>query len=273
MCFTVSTSAWRLVRAARLLWSPGFRFSHPQKTRLTLLRKPVRMNSCYTGPMDDKNLVELLARWQQGDRRAGDQVYRHLAPDIIGFFRNKARAEIDDLVQETFKRLASKQQEIHNPKGFALRIAQLVLFEHYRSRSKHGPFDPDVDSLARLDPGPSTIAARRREHRLLLTALRHLPVQDQIYIEQFYFAGEESQKIAEDFEVDPSTMRTRLANARKRLCNEIARLAESEPLARSTNDDLDRWAADIKKLLEHVAYAGGERSTAGLDTMMVDHGR
>ena len=88
--------------------------------------------------------------------------------------------------------------------------------------------DFSTDSAADLGTSPSLAAAREQEHRLLLDALHRLPVDTQMLIELHYWEGMDAAALAGMFEVDPTTIRTRLHRARARLRQSIEQL-ERDP--------------------------------------------
>ena len=194
----------------------------------------------------------LLERWRAGDPEAGAQVVTRHGHAVIRLFRNKVSKGVESLVQETFKRLFEARDRIRNGRAlraFILAIARNVMREHARELAKARAFDPEVDSMAALDPGPSTIAGQRREHRLLGEGLRRLSLNDQIMLELFYWEGLEAPEIAQIEGVSPSAIRTRLGTARKRLAVLIAELGQSARLVASTVDGLDMWADQIRQQL------------------------
>lgn len=193
--------------------------------------------------------AELLHRWRGGDSEAGDQILTRHGDAVIRFFRNKVCDGAEDLVQQTFLRLLEGRNRIKDGvalRGYVLGIARNVLREHIRRLAPERELDPEDDSMASLAPGPSTIAGRRREHRLLLEALRQLPVDDQIALELFYWEGLKANHIAEVMGVSHSAMRSRLAKARSLLVERIRKLDESAQLIESTVRGLDEWASEIR---------------------------
>ena len=49
--------------------------------------------------MDD---LELLQRWRDGDRAAGNELFERHFTAVCNFFRNKVSDGVDDLIQRTF---------------------------------------------------------------------------------------------------------------------------------------------------------------------------
>lgn len=198
---------------------------------------------------DEHALVEA---WQGGDKRSGALLFdRYFAP-ISRFFRNKLPDQAEDLIQQTFAAILEGRDRLHASTSFRsylFGIAHNLLRAQLRSLSRDRAFDPLASSIAELAPSPSQLLVARAEQRLLLRALRKLPVEHQIALELSYWEGFNAAEIAEILMVPHSTMRSRLGRARALLEQAIAELADSPVLASSTVEGLDGWAKDIRARL------------------------
>ncbi len=90
--------------------------------------------------------------------------------------------------------------------------------------------------------------ARRAEHRLLLEALRHLPIEQQLLLELFDWEGQVGRELAIILNVPEGTVRSRLRAARRALVQAMQRLAASPDLLESTLANLDQWARGLREL-------------------------
>ena len=181
--------------------------------------------------MDD----ELLARWCEGDVRAGDRLFERHSDSIIRFFRGMVRDGAEELVQETFTRVVAARERIHSDfRAYLFGVAWNVMRGHLRKLARDRKVDPASESMVNLDPGPSTLAARRREHRLLHEALRRLPTQHQAALQLHYWEGLKTREIAEIMGLSPSGMRTRLQTAKAQLERIYDELESTMPLVVST---------------------------------------
>jgi RNA polymerase sigma factor (sigma-70 family) len=170
-------------------------------------------------------------------RRMDEQFFERHAPAIVRFFRGLVRDDVEELVQETFVRMLEGQDRIRadtDPHAYLVGIARNVLREHLRKLVRARKIDPDVESMAVLDPGPSTIAARRREQRMLTEALRRLPVRLQVILQLHYWDKLKAKEIAAIEGISASGMRDRLMRARKLLKRQLAELERTTPLFVST---------------------------------------
>jgi RNA polymerase sigma factor (sigma-70 family) len=199
--------------------------------------------------MEDR---ELLEAWRAGDRSAGERLVARHFRTVYGFFRNKLEAEIEDLVQRTFLRCLEARDAFRGESSFRtylLAIARNELFGHFRGRGIR--LDPQQTSIALIDTGtrPSAIVDRKREHRLLVRALRTLPLDEQILLELFYFEELPGPELAVVLSVPEGTVRTRLRKARALLEKAVAELEAAGEGVRATTDDIDRWAASLRSVI------------------------
>lgn len=199
--------------------------------------------------MDDG---ELLQAWRAGDRSSGERLVARHFRTVYGFFRNKLDAEVEDLVQRTFLRCLEARDAFRGESSFRtylLAIARNELYGHFRGRGVQ--LDPQATSLAVIDTGtrPSAIVDRKREHRLLVRALRILPLDDQILLELHYFEELPGSELAVVFAAPEGTIRTRLRKARALLEKAVLDLEAAGEGVRATTEDIDRWALSLREVI------------------------
>ena len=199
--------------------------------------------------MDDG---ELLQAWRAGDRPAGERLVARHFRTVYGFFRNKLEADVEDLVQRTFLRCLEARDAFRGEgtfRAYLLAIARNELFAYFRGRGVR--LDPHDTSASVIDTGtrPSVALDRRREHRLLVRALRSLPLDEQILLELFYFEEMPGPELAVVLEVPEGTVRTRLRRARALLEKAVTELEAAGEGVRATTDDIDRWAASLRDVI------------------------
>ncbi len=196
--------------------------------------------------MDDLALVDA---WRSGDRRAGEALFRRHFQGISRFFRNKFSAGVDDLVQQTFMGLLEGRERLAsgaNFRSYLFGVAHNVLRAHLRGMARQGAFDPTTSAIVDLDPGAGTMLGERQEQRLLLAALRSIPLEAQVALELVYWEQLNAAEIAEILGVPHSTMRSRIQRARQLLQQAIERLGESPALIESTLGGLEAWAVAVR---------------------------
>ncbi len=202
--------------------------------------------------------AELLLAWRAGDEQAGRALVERHIEGLYAFFRSKLAGEVDDHIQRVFLSLVEARDRIQDAQSlrvYLFRVARNELYTHFRRRRTDlvGTALGDV-SVEDLGERPSQWLARRQEQRLLVRALRRLPLDDQIALELFYWERLTGGQIARVLGMPEGTVRTRLRRARHDLHTWIQRLAATPHLARSTSDDLERWVASLRR---QIAPGGG----------------
>jgi RNA polymerase sigma factor (sigma-70 family) len=195
---------------------------------------------------------QLVARWRGGDRQACAELFAIYYDGVARFFRNKVPGQADDLIQRTFLRCFEGIERLHDAgkfRSFLFAIAHNVLREHLRERS-HDPLDLESWRAIDLDPSPSALLAAREQQRLLLIALRHIPMVHQIVLELHYWEQMRGADIAEILDEPVGTIKTRLRRARQLLEQAISELAQSPSSVSVSMAELERWAAAVSEALD-----------------------
>lgn len=162
---------------------------------------------------------ELLQRWRDGDRGAGETlVERHFAA-IHRFFINKTSRDPDDLAQTTFLRCVERRDTFEGRSSFRtflFGVARHVLHEHYR-KVYRADFEPGTTSVADVDPTPSQMVSEAQWQQLFFDTLRAIPSQMQVLLELYYWEGLSTAELAEVFDTARGTIKSRLHAARDEL--------------------------------------------------------
>jgi RNA polymerase sigma factor (sigma-70 family) len=193
---------------------------------------------------------DLLLAWRSGDPSAGQQLIERHLETIHRFFSNKVPGATDDLVQKTFLACVEAVEAFEGRASFRsylFGIARNVLHRHYRDR--HQGFDPlavSMSSVAADERSPADRVTDREEQRLLLRALRALPLELQTLLELAYWEGLSDRELAEILEIPAGTIKSRLRKARQQLEQLMSTLAGSPGLLQSSRITLDAWAAGIR---------------------------
>ena len=127
--------------------------------------------------------ADLYAAWANGDRSAGEQLVERYLGAMARYFANKVAdvADRGELVSETFEACArglGGYRGTGSFRAYLFGVAYNVLRHYLRARLNEPQIDPEVLTLADVLPSPSQQFARRREQKLLLAALRSLPLQN-----------------------------------------------------------------------------------------------
>lgn len=190
----------------------------------------------------------LLSKWQAGDQRAGEELFARHFQSLFRFFCWKASDAAEDLTQETLVACVKGGSAIGGPgkfRPYMFAVARRLLHAHYER--KHNPTtDPPSRSLADPGPGMESHLAAQQEEKVLLQALRTLPLDYQIAIELHSFEGLTGPELAEVLEVPEGTVRSRLRRARLQLEAQVRAMTESPELLQSTLSRLEDWVAGIR---------------------------
>ncbi|MEM9453467.1 MAG: RNA polymerase sigma factor [Myxococcota bacterium] len=211
--------------------------------------------------MDDSDR-DLLERWHNGDRNAGNELVRRRFGEITWFFRNKVcnESDVPDLVSQTFLGCLQAAEGFRGEtsvRRFLYRVANNVLYSYIRKKSKRAREQLDYTAVCihELDPrSPSSIMMRRREGQAFVQSLRKIPVGDQVVLELKFFDGLSGREIGEVLGIPEGTVRGRLQRGLARLRDEVQ--AQLEGLHREhggdevhtvTVDDLEVWAQEVRE--------------------------
>lgn len=208
-----------------------------------------RSLGCYHRPVatDDRALV--LA-WKAGDRTAGTTLIRRHLPSLHRFFCNKvdAQPDVEELVQRTFTACAEGIDHFRTDASFRtwmFAIARNMLGLWIRARRRE-EVDLSKASLVDLGAGPSTAVAKAREQKLLLQALRRIPLESQTLLELYYWEELSAAKLGEVFGVPEGTIRGRIRAAKLDLRAALDTLARAGEDVESTVARLEDWARSLR---------------------------
>jgi RNA polymerase sigma factor (sigma-70 family) len=207
--------------------------------------------------LDELCDVELLLRWRQGTRAAGELLFQRHYRTIWRYFRNKVPpGSVRDLVQDTFLACVTSCERFAQRSTFRtylLGIAHHVMVDYLRAaprRASQGLADAPVDIgeliLDEISPTADDVIATRRERRLLLRALRRLRFAVQVVLELRYWESMTDVEIAEVLGEPLGTVKTRLRTGLIALEAQLTELASSPDVLRSTLDSLHRWAHRVR---------------------------
>lgn len=192
----------------------------------------------------------LLAAWRAGDRAAGDKLLARHFDVVCRFFYNKVGDEAPDLIQQTFLALCEGRERFRGDsefRGYLLGTARYVLLAHFRGKQRRADrFDPLEHSVAELALSFTSVVTRRREEEILLQALRSLPLELQVVFELYHLEGVTAAELARMHGISEPGMYGRLRKARLLTIAACEKLAETPALRRSTVDNLDDWARELR---------------------------
>lgn len=194
--------------------------------------------------------MRLLDRWCAGERDAGGELFKRYFAAVYRFFDGKADRDVDDLVQETFLACVRERRHFQRQSSFRtylFSIARYTLYGYWRTTSRRGQvIDFDEISLASLSTSAPGRLLRNDDHAKLLAALQQLPLEQQLLLELHYWEELERDQLAEVFEVEPATTRSRLFRARQALRERLADSSGRPDAAAPADEELDAWARSLR---------------------------
>ncbi len=193
--------------------------------------------------------AEILGAWRAGDVESGKILFERHFDSLYRFFRNKVDDGVDDLVQETFLALLSGPEFRGEAsfRTFVFAIARNALLAQLRKLGR-ARSDVDIEQISVTDMGtsPSSALVRKREERLLLEALRAIPLDFQITLELYYWEDLAGPELGHVLGVPEGTVRSRLRRAKEALEKKLKELAEDPEVLASTTTNLDVWARRLR---------------------------
>lgn len=196
----------------------------------------------------------LIDAWGSGDRRAAAVFVERYSGLLLRFFRNKVRDSEDgsELVSETMLACVGAIPRVENRKQFRpfmFGVAMNVLRKYLRRKYKRQREIEDFDEVCvgEGDGGsPSGMLVRQAETRLLVRALRRIPLKFQIVLELQFFEEMTGPQISELLSVPLSTVYTNQSRGKERLNAKIKELSDDPALTQSTMMGIQTWAEDVR---------------------------
>ena len=194
--------------------------------------------------------LELLDAWRGGDQVAAKELFERHFDGLCWFFRNKVNEGVEDLVQATFLACIEARPNLRDNssfRGLLFSIARRKLVDEIR-KAQRGRHKADVETMAvdSLVGRPSAILTKKQEQKLLVHALRRIPLQHQMLLELYYWENLSGPELAKVLEIPEGTIRTRLRRGRTLLAEALESLEASPEAVQSTLTNLDDWARSVR---------------------------
>jgi RNA polymerase sigma-70 factor (ECF subfamily) len=191
----------------------------------------------------------LFRAWRDGDAGAGETLFERHFDAVFRFLRSKVGDAADDLVQDTFLACVRGRERFREEASFRTYLfaaARHKIIDHWRARAKRQTDDLDEVTAHDLGPSPSSLLNQAEDERLLVMALRRIPLDLQMAIELYYVEGLKSREVAEVLGIPHATVRSRLRRGLALLREWAERLSESPEVTSTTMRRLDAWAAKLR---------------------------
>jgi RNA polymerase sigma factor (sigma-70 family) len=206
--------------------------------------------------------VELLEAWRAGDQKAaGALLSKYYALIRRNVITKVPEQVVDDLVQKVVMALHEGRDQIRvggKLRAYVLSVTKNIVYGYYRKQRHQREDSAELNSSVReLGAGPSSILLAQENDRVLLEALRSIPLEDQFLLELNYWERMTGPELSQVFGVPESTIRSRLRRAKERLREQLEELATDKRTLAETITDLDAWAERLREELQaHLRRAG-----------------
>ena len=195
--------------------------------------------------------AELLEQWNAGDATAGELLFERYFEPLHRFFRNKVGDEQQELIQRTLLALVERRERVRDAASFRAFVFGIARYEFLRFLRRKQKADRHDDigevTVHDVDPSPSRVMARKQEQRLLIEAIRRIPIDMQIVLELHYWEELPSPEIADVLGVPVGTVKSRIRRAKAALEAKLRTLPTTPELLKSTLAELDAWAAAVRQ--------------------------
>ena len=174
------------------------------------------------------------------------------------FFKSKVPAEAEDLTQRTFLACVESRDVIDATRSFPaylFGIARNRLLTYLRDAKSADGIDMDSVRAVDVADSPEAGSARREERRLVLAAMRRIPLDYQVALELFYWESLAIDEIADVLEAPAGTIKSRLSRGRTLLRDEIVATARTPELSQSTLRYLADWIESLRANLPKASIA------------------
>lgn len=191
----------------------------------------------------------MLRAWIAGDRDAGERLYDRYFDTVYRFFRSKVPDATQDLTQATMEALIKDGHRFAGQgsfRSFVLGIAFNVFRRHLRSKGRDRIDFEREASCEDLGLGPFELVAGHQDQKLLVKALRRIPLEHQIIIELHYWEELSSREIGLVLDIPASTIRDRRQRAKELLRRQLEGMMVGEERVESSLVGLETWAAELR---------------------------
>ncbi|TPV96020.1 MAG: sigma-70 family RNA polymerase sigma factor [Myxococcales bacterium FL481] len=207
---------------------------------------------------------ELFQAWRNGDRDALERLLVLALPRVKAYLFNKCSnvADAEDLTVDVLEKALRKAARVQAAQAFMPYIYGIArnVFLDYRARQSRTPVGvAPVELASPTTESPLSHLAKSDEQKLLLNALRSLPLRDQTLVELHFFGLHTHREIAEIMEIPPGSIGGHMQRIRRELEATMRAMEVGEQLVKSTMLGWETWAQGIAEHLEPSLKARNAR--------------
>jgi RNA polymerase sigma-70 factor (ECF subfamily) len=189
----------------------------------------------------DLTLLERIAR---RDGSAVGELYDRHSQLLYSLIDRIVRddGEAEDILQEVVLRVWEKAETydpaLGTPTAWLVRIARNRAIDRVRARQSRPVTHPSEEVLPLvtvdedLAPGPERSAAHAEQQQAIEAALRQIPDEQRVLIEQAFFEGYTQSELAARFKLPLGTVKTRIRSGMLSMRKHLQHLSDREPRPR-----------------------------------------
>lgn len=204
---------------------------------------------------------EVLERWQRGDLDAGQQLVQiHFEP-LLRFVCSKIddRSAVDDIVQETWTAVLVQRERTKvrtTFRHYLVGIAAHKILKYLRRRLGAREVEMPSMSIEQLAPSLGGVIDAKVRQKLLISALRSLPLEQQIILELYVWEEMQTKDIAELLNLSVAQVKHRIHDGKDKLERYVHRLGPGRIGASTDTQELTSWMSALRT----IARSASERA-------------
>ena len=203
--------------------------------------------------------LDLLEAWRSGDQKAAGKLLQKYSPIVRRVVARKVPDEaIDGVVDRVIEAVLKGHSAFRADakfRTFIIAIAKRSIADFHRKRERKPDFDVLASSVRDLGVSPSGLLLGREQQRILLEALRGIPLGDQILLELYEWENMPASELAQIYECGVPAIRSRLRRARVRLKEAARPFVEDRRELVDTSTTLDEWLRELREELRPHYFA------------------
>lgn len=176
----------------------------------------------------DRRCVELVTKYQQGDKEAFEDISRHLYP---GFFYNVFKTvrdeyEAEDIVQEIFLKISQNLYSLKDTGSFrkwSYTIANSVISDYLQSKRLNSTgrmflgLDSELEHMKDREEASEAVLQEVEKKTAVLEAVESLPEELKRLVMYRYYNNLPEEEVADIMGISRATLRRRMETAKSKL--------------------------------------------------------
>lgn len=203
--------------------------------------------------------LDLLRAWRSGKAYPGTLLFQRYAPKLTRYFQRNVydTTAIPDMIQDTFLRChRGTNDDIESTEAYLFGIAHSIFLRYLRQR-RGLPNIADIadeqfqnEAANDNEPDPEYLHRMKEEHRLMVQALRRIPLKYHAFLELSLWENITNVEIGRIFGLSTPAVARRRILALKALAEQLRRLVTNVEAFEKTKVTVGEWQKDIRAWLD-----------------------